>query len=102
MQLLFNAFATRVKEALRSVDAGFLMKNQRILILLPETAQSGAKTFMGRILTIPQDVFDDDIRDHVHPTANGGIFFYNGTPPMEYEVFMGSLEEALANNTAEG
>ena len=101
-QMLFNAFATRVKEALRSVDAGFLMKNQRILILLPETAQSGAKTFMGRILTIPQDVFDDDIRDHVHPTANGGIFFYNGTPPMEYEVFMGSLEEALANNTAEG
>ena len=101
-QMLFNAFATRVKEALRSVDAGFLMKNQRILILLPETAQSGAKTFMGRILTIPQDVFDDDIREHVHPTASGGIFFYNGTPTMEYEVFLGTLEEALANSTTDG
>lgn len=101
-QMLFNAFATRVKEALRSVDAGFLMKNQRILILLPETAQSGAKTFMGRVLTIPQDVFDDDIREHVHPTASGGIFFYNGTPTMEYEVFLGTLEEALANSTTDG
>lgn len=94
-EMLGNAFAIRVKGTLRAMDCGFLMKDKRIQILLPETPQAGAKTLLGRIMTLPQDVFDDDIREAVNPKVKAGMFFYNGATKMEYGVFSATLEEAF-------
>lgn len=93
--MLFKAFAMKVKESLRSMDCGFLLGRQRIQVLLPETPQGGAKTLMGRIATLPQDVFDDEIRQAIHPKVKAGIFFYNGATKMEYGIFSASLEESF-------
>jgi PAS domain-containing protein len=91
--MLFIAFASRVKQALRIPDCGFLLPDNRIQLILPETPLAGGKTLMSRLITLPQDVFDDDIREAVHPKVKAGIFFYNGTTKMEYGIFSAALEE---------
>lgn len=98
-EMLFGAFAQKVKGSLRSMDGGFLMTStskQRIQILLPETPQAGAKTLLSRLMLIPQDVFDEDVRDAVRPIVKGGLFFFNGNPPMDYNIFCAALEESFA------
>ena len=97
--MLFWAFARKVKDTLRSTDVAFISRDGRITILLPETNFSGAKTFMGRIQAIPEDLFDDDIRDLIHPRVKIGITFYNGTPPVEYNDLLRVLADAY--NAAE-
>lgn len=94
-EMLFNAFAQKVKASLRSMDCGFLMPNKRVQILLPETPQAGAKTLLGRLLVIPQEVFDEDVRETIRPIVRGGLYFFNGNPPMDYNVFSAALEESF-------
>jgi PAS domain-containing protein len=91
--MLFVAFASRVRQALRIPDCGFILPGERIQLLLPETPLAGAKTLLGRLVTLPQDVFDDAIRDAARPKVKAGIFFYNGTTKMEYNIFSAALEE---------
>ncbi|MDR0616852.1 MAG: cell wall metabolism sensor histidine kinase WalK [Synergistaceae bacterium] len=91
--MMFVAFASRVKQALRIPDCGFLLPGNRIQIILPETPSAGAKTLLTRLATLPQDVFDDSIREAARPKVKAGIFFYNGTTKMEYGIFSAALEE---------
>ena len=93
-----NAFRSRVQAALRTTDCGFLMSDGRMQVLLPETPQTGAKTLLSRIIVMPQEVFDEEIRTAVNPKVAGGMFFYNGTTRMEYGIFSAALEEAVAKN----
>lgn len=96
-EMLFNAFAQKVKGSLRSMDCGFLMPSkQRVQILLPETPQTGAKTLLGRLMLIPQDAFDEDVRNATRPSVKGCLFFFNGNPPMDYNIFSAALEESFA------
>jgi PAS domain-containing protein len=96
--MLDSAFKTKVQDALRTTDCGFLMADGRVQILLPETPQAGAKTLLSRIVTLPQDVFDEAIRAAVHPKVRGGSFFYNGASRMEYGVFSAALEESFSSS----
>jgi hypothetical protein len=91
--MMFVAFATRVRHVLRTTDYGFLLPDNRIQLILPETPVAGAKTLLSRITTLPQDVFDDAVRDAIHPKVKSGLFFYNGTTKMEYGIFSAALEE---------
>jgi hypothetical protein len=91
--MLFVAFATRVRIALRIPDCGFLFPDKRIQLILPETPMAGAKTLLSRLITLPQDVFDETIREAVHPHVKAGIIFYNGTTKMDYGIFSAVLEE---------
>jgi PAS domain-containing protein len=96
--MLRNAFATKVQGVLRTTDCGFWMDDQRqIQLLLPETPQVGAKTLMSRLLLLPQDIFDEDIRLAVNPKVRAGMYFYNGMSKIEYGVFTATLEQAFAN-----
>jgi hypothetical protein len=96
--MLRKAFAAKVKGVLRTTDCGFLMDDQKqIQLLLPETPQVGAKTLMSRLLLLPQDVFDEDIRLAVNPKVRAGMYFYNGASKLEYGVFTATLEQAFAN-----
>ena len=101
-EMLENAFKTRVQAALRVTDCGFLMPDGRMQILLPETPQGGAKTLLSRIITMPQDIFDEEIRSAVNPKVLGGLFFYNGTTRMEYGIFSAALEESVAKSKQSG
>jgi PAS domain-containing protein len=94
-EMLRNAFNLRVQSTLRTTDCGFLMSDGRVQILLPETPQAGAKTLLSRLITLPQDVFDDEIRGAVNPKVKSGMFFYNGASRMEYGIFSASLEESF-------
>jgi len=96
--MLSNAFKSRVQAVLRTTDCGFMMSDGRMQILLPETPQTGAKTLLSRMIVLPQDVFDEEIRTAVNPKVTGGMFFYNGTTRMEYGIFSAALEEAMAKN----
>jgi PAS domain-containing protein len=91
--MMFVAFGTRIRHALRIPDCGFLLPDNRIQLILPETPIGGAKTLLSRLLTLPQDIFDDAIREAVHPKVKAGVFFYNGTTKMEYGIFSAALEE---------
>jgi PAS domain-containing protein len=91
--MMFVAFAARVAHALRTTDCGFLLPDKRIQLMLPETPVAGAKTLLSRLTTLPQDVFDDEIRDAVNPKVKSGLFFYNGTTRMEYGIFSAAIEE---------
>jgi PAS domain-containing protein len=93
--MLDNAFKTKVQSALRTTDCGFLMADGRTQLLLPETPQAGAKTLLSRIITLPQDIFDEAIRTAVNPRVKGGMFFYNGASRMEYGIFAAALEESF-------
>ena len=96
--MLKKAFAVKVKDVLRTTDCGFWMDDHnRIQLLLPETPQAGAKTLMSRLLLLPQDVFDEDIRHAVNPKVRAGMYFYNGASKLEYGVFTATLEQAFAN-----
>ena len=90
-----TAFAVKVKEILRSMDSAFLMEGRRIQILLPETPGGGAKVLLSRIMTLLEQVFDEDVRRAVNPKVKAGTFFYNGASRMEYGIFSATLEEAL-------
>ncbi|MDR3321937.1 MAG: PAS domain-containing protein [Synergistaceae bacterium] len=91
--MLFVAFAIRVKQALRIPDCGFLFPDRRIQLILPETPLAGAKVLLNRLVALPQDVFDEAVREAVHPKVKAGLFFYNGTTKMEYSIFSAALEE---------
>ncbi|MDR3254338.1 MAG: PAS domain-containing protein [Synergistaceae bacterium] len=91
--MLFVAFATRVKQALRIPDCGFLLPDRRIQLILPETPLAGAKVLLNRLVAMPQELFDDAIRQALHPKVKAGLFFYNGTTKMEYTIFSAALEE---------
>jgi hypothetical protein len=99
--MLGGAFKARVQAALRTTDCGFLMSDGRMQVLLPETPQAGAKTLLSRIITLPHDIFDEDIRTAVNPSVKGGLFFYNGATRMEYGIFSAALEESF-NKSKEG
>jgi hypothetical protein len=71
------------------------MGDGRVQVLLPETPQAGAKTLLSRLVTLPQDVFDDEIRGAVNPKVKSGMFFYNGSSRMEYGIFSAALEESF-------
>ena len=96
--LLDDTFKSRVQEALRATDCGFLTADGRLQILLPETPQAGAKTLLSRITTMPQDIFDEEVRTAINPRVKGGLFFYNGASRMEYGIFSAALEEAFAKS----
>jgi PAS domain S-box-containing protein len=93
--MLDNAFKTKVQSALRTTDCGFLMADGRTQLLLPETPQAGTKTLLSRIITLPQDIFDEAIRTAINPRVKGGMFFYNGATRMEYGIFSAALEESF-------
>jgi hypothetical protein len=98
LDMMRKAFAAKVKGVLRITDCGFWMDDQRqIQLLLPETPQVGAKTLMSRLLLLPQDVFDEDLRLAVNPKVRAGMYFYNGVSKIEYGVFTATLEQAAAN-----
>ncbi|MDR1578763.1 MAG: PAS domain-containing protein, partial [Synergistaceae bacterium] len=94
-EILDGTFKSRVQAALRTTDCGFLTADGRIQILLPETPQAGAKTLLSRIITLPQDIYDEEIRTAVNPKVKGGLFFYNGASRMEYGIFSAALEESF-------
>jgi hypothetical protein len=71
------------------------MADGRTQLLLPETPQAGAKTLLSRIITMPQDIFDEAIRTAINPRVKGGMFFYNGAARMEYGIFSAALEESF-------
>jgi PAS domain-containing protein len=96
--MLDNAFKSRVQSVLRTTDCGFLMSDGRIQLLLPETPQAGAKTLLSRIIVLPQDLFDENIRTAIHPRVRGGLFFYNGASRMEYGIFSAALEESYVKS----
>ena len=93
--MLFNAFGVKVKTLLRAMDCAFLIDQHRIQILLPETSGGGAKTLLSRLITIPQTIFDEEIRNLLNPKVKAGMYFYNGASRMEYGIFSATLEEAL-------
>jgi hypothetical protein len=97
-EILDGTFKSRVQAALRTTDCGFLTSDGRTQILLPETPQAGAKTLLSRIITLPQDIFDEEIRTAVNPRVRGGLFFYNGASRMEYGIFAAALEEAFVKS----
>jgi hypothetical protein len=100
--MLDNAFKTRIQSALRTTDCGFLMHDGRVQILLPETPQTGAKTLLGRIITLPQDLFDEAVRTAVNPRVRGALYFYNGASRMEYGIFSAAMEEAFIKSREGG
>jgi hypothetical protein len=97
-EILDNTFKSRVQAVLRITDCGFLTADGRIQILLPETPQAGAKTLLSRIITLPQDIYDEEIRIAVNPRVRGGLFFYNGASRMEYGIFSAALEESFVKS----
>jgi len=100
--MLDNAFKSKVQAALRTTDCGFLMNDGRVQLLLPETPQAGAKTLLSRMITLPQDIFDEGIRTAVNPRVRGGMFFYNGASRMEYGIFSAALEESFIKSREGG
>jgi PAS domain-containing protein len=96
--MMFVAFAARVCHALRTTDCGFLLPDKRIQLILPETPIAGAKTLLSRLTTLPQDVYDDEVRNAIHPKVKSGLFFYNGTTKMEYGIFSAAIEENFLKN----
>jgi hypothetical protein len=97
-EILDSTFKSRVQAALRTTDCGFLTADGRVQILLPETPQAGAKTLLSRISTMPQDIYDEEIRTAVNPRMRGGLFFYNGASRMEYGIFSAALEESFVKS----
>jgi hypothetical protein len=97
-KMLRDAFASRVKTTLRTMDLGFIMPDNKIQILLPETPQNGVRTLVGRLMTLPRDIFDDEIREAVNPKVKAGIYTYGGTTRMEYAIFCATLEQAFASS----
>jgi hypothetical protein len=102
VEILDGTFKSRVQAALRITDCGFLTADGRVQILLPETPQAGAKTLLSRIITLPQDIYDEEIRTAVNPRVKGGLFFYNGASRMEYGIFSAALEEAFVKSRDSG
>ena len=97
-KMLRDAFAARVKTTLRTMDLGFVMPDNRIQVLLPETPQAGVRTLVGRLMTLPRDIFDDEIREAVNPKVRAGVYTYSGTTRIEYAIFCATLEQAFASS----
>ncbi|MDR1509589.1 MAG: PAS domain-containing protein [Synergistaceae bacterium] len=100
--MLDNAFKSRVQAVLRTTDCGFLTSDGRIQVLLPETPQTGAKTLLSRIIVLPQDLFETNIRTAINPRVKSGLFFYNGASRMEYGIFSAALEESYVKSKESG
>lgn len=96
--MLIVAFLQKVKEILRDTDCGFLTDDRdTVLLLLPETQQQGAKSLITRLQTLPQDVFEEDIRSAVGPRVTAAMHYNSGANSgVDFDSFMVSLEQAFA------
>lgn len=97
IKMLKMAFAQKIKEVLRDTDSAFWMDDHdKILVLLPETQQQGAKSLISRLQMLTQEVFDDDIRAAISPHVAAGLYYCNGSnTTIDYGVFLASLEQSF-------
>ena len=91
----------RFNEEIRDTDLAFLLQDNSLCILLPETPQSGAKTVMGRMKkTLLHMVKDNDRLSSLEPYLRFGLHFYSGNENMSLPELLDALRMSKQQTSA--
>lgn len=93
-----KAFAGFVRSMVRSSDIAFVLDERKILILLPETPQQGAKEVSIKLKELPED-----LKDLINslPFAVGirhGFIYYSGNHVLTKEQLIEKVQSELDKN----
>ncbi|EHM10593.1 GGDEF domain-containing protein [Thermanaerovibrio velox DSM 12556] len=94
MDEAYMKFIGLVKKTIRTTDMGFRLKDGCVLLLLPETPSSGARTLFGRIKTQVDKIIEEGSVTPFRINLLGGFSFYGGNGTTSYSQM---LEEAYSN-----
>ncbi|WP_281745437.1 diguanylate cyclase domain-containing protein [Thermanaerovibrio acidaminovorans] len=90
----YDRLIATVKKTIRTSDLAFHLKDDCVLLLLPETPSSGARTLFDRIKAQLNKLFEEGEAAPYRPRLMGGFSFYGGNGTTSYGQM---LEEAYSN-----
>ncbi|MCX7829115.1 MAG: hypothetical protein N2315_07940 [Thermanaerothrix sp.] len=90
----YMKFVGVVKKTIRTSDMGFHLNDGCVLLMLPETPSSGARTLYGRIKTQVEKIVEEGSVTPFRLKLLGGFSFYGGNGTTSYSQM---LEEAYSN-----
>lgn len=98
---LLLALCRRFNEEIRDTDLAFLLQDNSLCILLPETPQSGAKTVMGRMKeALFHMTKDNDRLTSLEPHLRFGLHFYSGNEDMSLPELLDALRMSKQQTSA--
>lgn len=98
---LLLALCRRFREEIRDTDLAFLLRDNSLCILLPETPQSGAKSIMGRMKeALLHMIKDNDRLVSLEPRLQFGLHFYSGNEDLSLPELLDALRTSKQQTSA--
>ena len=89
------AFSSFVRTTVRDSDIAFYLGDRKILILLPETPQQGAKDVSLKLMDLPEPLAELKNSFPFSVEIDYGFVYYSGNYPMSKEQFLEKLHSNL-------
>ncbi len=89
------AFSSFVRTRVRDSDIAFYLGDRKILILLPETPQQGAKDVSLKLMDLPEPLAELKNSFPFSVEIEYGFVYYSGNYPMSKEQFLEKLHSNL-------
>lgn len=93
------AFSAFVSTAIRDSDMAFYLGERKILILLPETPQQGAKDVSLKIKELPDSLVELKKTFPFTVEIEYGFVYYSGNYPMNQEQFLEKIHSTLGGSS---
>ncbi|MBP9028027.1 MAG: diguanylate cyclase [Aminivibrio sp.] len=90
-----DAFSSFVRNTVRDSDIAFYLGDRKILILLPETPQQGAKDVSLKLMDLPDSLVELKNTFPFSVEIEYGFVYYSGNHPMNKDQFLEKLHSNL-------
>lgn len=92
-----ETFGKQVKDTIRTCDVGFQLRNNDILLLLPETPLGGGQILVKRLYEQLETLMGNLAKSGMGSSYEFRVafFFFKGTEPMHVHSLLGTLQASL-------
>lgn len=94
-----KAFSAFVRVSIRVSDMAFYLGDRKILILLPETPQQGAKDVSLKLMDLPESLEELKKSFPFSVDIKYGFVYYSGNYPMNKDQFLEKLHSNLGRTS---
>jgi len=94
-----EAFSAFVRGAIRDSDMAFYLGDRKILILLPETPQQGAKDVSLKLMDLPESLEELKKSFPFSVEIEYGFVYFSGNYPMTKDQFLEKLQSNLGGTS---
>lgn len=94
-----EAFSAFVRSTIRDSDMAFYLGDRKILILLPETPQQGAKDVSLKLMDLPESLEELKKSFPFSVEIEYGFVYFSGNYPMTKDQFLEKLQSNLGGTS---